>query len=71
MTSVEERVRQAQKKVEWPVRIHCYPPCAAHLLRRGQPLHVVVEVLFHLDLAARLLKVAPRLRLLSLLGKLS
>ena len=46
-------------------------PGASHLLRRGQPLHVVVEVLLHLDLAARLLKVAPRLRLLPLLRKLS
>ena len=48
-----------------------HPPLASHLLCRGEPLHVVGEVLLHLDLAARLLKVAPRLRLLPLLGKLS
>ena len=46
-------------------------PCASHLLRGGEPLHVVGEVLLHLDLAARLLEVAPRLRLLPLLRKLS
>ena len=46
-------------------------PCASHLLGGGEPLHVVGEVLLHLDLAARLLEVAPRLRLLPLLRKLS
>ena len=54
------------------VSLLCTPfPCASHLLGRGQPLHVVGEVLLHLDLAARLLEVAPRLRLLPLLRKLS
>ena len=37
----------------------------------AEPVHVALKILLHLFLLSQLLEVAPRLRLLSLLGKLS